>query len=154
MRCLWHNFVVVYTAVKFDWCNVLERILGIRSANYQLLWPKGGHSELWRVRLICGSFSSYSMAFFSSSVPSVIVLGEWVVGCVCELRLELGGDGPNCVYVLCGKIMFALYEDLFVFLNFQKVLFVTPPLWSDAASGSLGALPCLDKLMWLYPTIK
>jgi hypothetical protein len=64
------------------------------------------------------------LAFFGDLVPSGIVPGDDVDGCVCELRREIGGDGLDGFSVITCRVLFALSEDMIVIPNFHKVLFV------------------------------
>jgi hypothetical protein len=50
-----------------------------------------------------------SVAFFGGLVPSGIVFGGDVVGCVCKLQREIGGDGFDCISVICCRVFFALF---------------------------------------------
>jgi hypothetical protein len=70
------------------------------------------------------AFSSSSAAFFDGFVPSGTVPGGGAAGRVCELRRELGGDGPDCFPLICCRVLFAFSEDYLVIPNFQKVLLV------------------------------
>ena len=55
-------------------------------------------------------------------LPLVLLSSLRVVGRDWKRGCELGGDGPDCVYSLTCRVLFAKDEDLVVFFVFLEVL--------------------------------
>ena len=85
-------------------------------------------SQIWNVtargRRLCRSENS-NLAIVEVApfpLPLVLLSSLRVVGHDWKRRCELGGDGPDCVYSLRCRVLFAKDEDLVVFFVFLEVL--------------------------------
>jgi hypothetical protein len=115
----------------------------IKSSSRRLAWPKGGRSELWRSRLIFGSFVGINSSLTSwpvcqrgghatldalrssaTSFPYGVVPGNEVAGHDWRQTHEHAGQGPDGISTLCSRVLCAKGEAFIVIFIFHKVLHV------------------------------